>query len=380
MADNTGCFVRTTNFFQAFTIDSTHKGKMFHALSFVNKQTGFVSCTYAIGGMLTSIDGGLSWNELPFSNQVNSPGNVLYFLKPDTGFVASNSMYAGLRRTSNGGKYWSDPPILNFECPSIFRVHFINDSTGYILSSDNPSPPTGFGELHIFKSMDYGSSWADINKLTFPQFPMGIGDIQFIDDTTAILVVENVILKSTNSCLSFDTVMVSNYQYDYLAQGMHAISFPNRDTGFVAYPTGVYKTYNAGDSWVKTDFAFDNTDFSTNAIWFVRALTGSKVVLGCQKGTVFKTETGGGVWSGVKAVEQNDFILSPNPTNDLLTIETGTSKDLKASIYSVDGRLLKSNIALQQKTQLDVFFLTPGIYFLEVMDSEQRSVKRFVKQ
>lgn len=74
------------------------------------------------------------------------------------------------------------------------------------------------------------------------------------------------------------------------------------------------------------------------------------------------------------------FTLSPNPTNDLLTIETGTSKDLSANIYSVDGRLLKSNIALPQKTQLDVSSLPPGVYFLVVTDNEQRSVKRFVKQ
>ncbi len=370
-----GIFYHTKDCFQTWYLDSSFIGINPDAIAFATREIGYIASAQVQGGLLKSLDGGASWNSLgtgPLSGK--EIGDFLQFVNVDTAYAAFKWDPA-VRTTYDSGYNWSYQTLDLNLCQRIFNLQFTNSSTGYILCNDVNLGVPGYGNMSIFKTIDYGKHWSNFSSPS----PKGFGYLYFADDTTAFLTARGCILKSVNGAQNFDTVMTSNNLGDDYFRAITAVSFANRDTGYVAYRASVYKTCNAGNTWFRTNFAFADTDIN-NSINFIKAVTGDKAIVGCNRGNIYKTATGGGVWSGVKVVEQNDFILSPNPTNDLLTIETGTSKDLKASIYSVDGRLLKSNIALQQKTQLDVSFLTPGIYFLVVTDSEERSVKRFVKQ
>lgn len=386
VAEGSGCFITTTDFFQSFNVDTTYKGQMLQALSFPNKNVGYVTSTYAQGGMLTTTDGGNTWNQLTGGNIVNSPGDILFFSNPDTGYVASASISGRFTHTWDGGLIWADSTILNLECPSIFRIQFTNDSTGYILSSDNPNPFDGnFGQLHIFKSTDYGQDWQDITLFDYPAYPMGIGDILFTDDTTAIVVIKNVILKSVDGGYSFDTVMISTYPYDYLGPGMHAISFANHDTGFLAYPENVYKTYDGGNTWTRTDFALDSSDYyNGNGIYFIKAGSTEKAIVGCRMGAIYKTETGGGVYLGVTELKPvTNFLLYPNPTNNILeiAIQNPASNSLQVIVMDISGQtIIHQTINPTIKGMLDVSALPAGLYFIQLQDGQQNMVRKFVKE
>jgi Secretion system C-terminal sorting domain len=81
-------------------------------------------------------------------------------------------------------------------------------------------------------------------------------------------------------------------------------------------------------------------------------------------------------------VSENDFKIYPNPTSNLLTIETGDVADniLNVKIYNTLGSLVseKNNIVA---STINVSELNSGIYFIEIANYEnKKAIKRFVKQ
>ena len=82
-------------------------------------------------------------------------------------------------------------------------------------------------------------------------------------------------------------------------------------------------------------------------------------------------------------LQVDDFSLArielfPNPATNFLNINYSGGLDLSARIFTIDGWLIKKIQILQD--QLDVSDLTNGVYFLEISNTEGKTVKRFVKQ
>jgi hypothetical protein len=75
----------------------------------------------------------------------------------------------------------------------------------------------------------------------------------------------------------------------------------------------------------------------------------------------------------------NSIRIYPNPSSGILTIETEFNN---ATIYIHDelGQILMTHKLNDFKTTLDVTFLHPGIYFLEVRSENSHIIGRFVKQ
>jgi N-acetylneuraminic acid mutarotase len=79
---------------------------------------------------------------------------------------------------------------------------------------------------------------------------------------------------------------------------------------------------------------------------------------------------------------ENDFMVSPVPTNDILVFpDVNAQKFSEVRIYDVSGRLMRTSNISAGQNKIDVSEFAPGLYFLEavtksgtVMDS------RFVKQ
>lgn len=76
----------------------------------------------------------------------------------------------------------------------------------------------------------------------------------------------------------------------------------------------------------------------------------------------------------VEEQKSTEFIrLTPNPVRDRLIINHRSVHISRISICTVEGREIKSFVAGQETTELDVNELLPGLYFLNVMSVDQRS-------
>lgn len=73
-----------------------------------------------------------------------------------------------------------------------------------------------------------------------------------------------------------------------------------------------------------------------------------------------------------------DFSVYPNPFNDELIISSPKSGEIK--IVDVFGRIIYSQKLLTANTKLQTASWQQGIYFVEVITEERRTVKKVVKQ
>jgi len=80
------------------------------------------------------------------------------------------------------------------------------------------------------------------------------------------------------------------------------------------------------------------------------------------------------------SVEELDFDVKmyPNPTTDLLFIET--EREVNYTIFSMTGRSLMSNSFADKRHAVDVSSLQKGMYMLSIADGDRGLSKWFVKQ
>ena len=79
--------------------------------------------------------------------------------------------------------------------------------------------------------------------------------------------------------------------------------------------------------------------------------------------------------SKVKTISTSFMAVFPNPVKTMLTV-TGADAGSKIGLYSVNGTLLKSILAQDKPTDIDVSSLESGTYFLR---SGTKTIK-FIKQ
>jgi hypothetical protein len=89
-------------------------------------------------------------------------------------------------------------------------------------------------------------------------------------------------------------------------------------------------------------------------------------------------------YTGIVNITTDDFNLDvyPNPTiNNLIGIFSTMPSNARATIMSADGRVIISNILVQQnRFEVNVSDLAPGLYFLTLQNDKERWMKKFVKE
>ncbi|AFL80498.1 heat shock protein [Aequorivita sublithincola DSM 14238] len=80
------------------------------------------------------------------------------------------------------------------------------------------------------------------------------------------------------------------------------------------------------------------------------------------------------------SIDDNDFEkieIYPNPTSLNLFIKSKKINIEKLTVYSISGKKIKE--CLPDNGAIDVSTLSKGIYFLEIVSSQGRSVQKFIK-
>lgn len=70
--------------------------------------------------------------------------------------------------------------------------------------------------------------------------------------------------------------------------------------------------------------------------------------------------------TSIKENINNEFTVFPNPTNGIVTITSKTLTPMNIMVYNVIGDMVYESKATQTKTQLDLGYLSNGVYFIKV--------------
>ncbi|MDB5282114.1 MAG: hypothetical protein JWO06_1189, partial [Bacteroidota bacterium] len=82
--------------------------------------------------------------------------------------------------------------------------------------------------------------------------------------------------------------------------------------------------------------------------------------------------------SGINEVSAAQFLIYPNPTNGLLTIESGSEIIKHVEVCNLLGEVVL-NPQLQQHN-IDITALAPGMYMLNIATKNGRVSEKFVKE
>jgi len=148
-------------------------------LDFVDPDHGWVvlhansSSAFSWGLLLSTVDGGTTWNELPKGAPI--AGRPV-FVAPRDGWLSGNSGPKGMFRTHNGGNSWIEdgpavdklPPILPTN-PGYGDVKFIDVKHGHVLiylSPANDAEESKGTAMLLYATSDGGKTWVVDRTLT----------------------------------------------------------------------------------------------------------------------------------------------------------------------------------------------------------------------
>ena len=112
-----------------------------------------------------------------------------------------------------------------------------------------------------------------------------------------------------------------------------------------------YMFYNVGAGWNNSSYP---------GAWMIRPIVSMEEV----------------ILSSVNET-RHDFLIYPNPAKEELTLVTGSTNNI-ASIYNLQGILVKQLYVVDTESRIDITDLAIGMYVIEVKNKEHRSFQKFI--
>ncbi len=81
----------------------------------------------------------------------------------------------------------------------------------------------------------------------------------------------------------------------------------------------------------------------------------------------------------VNDLEKTSWVVYPNPTSDVLFIESEIYEDVIAEILDCKGQVIRRISLENYKTAINTEALSSGVYFVKIVDNGKSSIQRFVK-
>lgn len=250
-------------------------------VQFLNENTGYISGF----GMLKTTNSGTNWLTVTLPAGSGVVQDFFFFNELTCIAGTGNSNFL---KTTNGGINWTNTLLNRYTFNSnsgITSMSFNNELNGTVLLHNHMILVTSNG----------GINWLMLTSSMNPYTPLK--SIEFLNENTALLggwgtSDDYIIRKTTNGGLNWSGIYAYNYQTS--SGYIYDIDFPSASTGFAVGGGSkgyVYKTTNAGDSWVKADSMGSGSNF---AVEFINTQTG--FVLGFN-GEIFRTSNSGSNWS-----------------------------------------------------------------------------------
>ena len=265
---------------------------------------------YSLGvQMVTSADGGLTWNIAPENGLINQedllPGNIAYdisFPGINTGYlVKENKIY----KTTDGNLSWAlqlelDPRNNFSDSPDFHAIDFVDDNTGFAVGTYDK----------IFKTTDGGITWNELRWTASSAPYISYTDVTFINPLVGFVTGYEAPSRPTNFGFSYiiqKTIDGGNtwttFRQDF-AQDHRVVELQmiDQDVGYLSLKRAqlagdrLFRTGDGGQTWDEVTIPLR---FRKTAMWWVTADRG--FIIGNENnvtdGNVLLTTTdGGGQW------------------------------------------------------------------------------------
>ena len=279
----------------------------------------------------------------------------LNVLNDSTLFVTGyNGPY--IQKSTNSGVSWD---TISFSNARSFKIQFLNDSVGFVGGqADFIVGPT------YFKTLDGGQSWQPMNFATGGGIPYH--SLFFLDKDTGFVTFAAGLYKTTNGGDSFDLINLPD-SITFLSE----IYFTNKQEGFVTgwlmhnshnFNNIIFKTTNQGASWTEV-----YRDTLTVPPPFIYPGLKEIYFYGQQKGFVaglpgyyLHTTNGGDTWT--KTEIDQDKTMS---NFDFVTADTGYAILWPDFVKTTDGGMSWNTMPTPFGTDpLDVQFLNAQVGYI----------------
>jgi CubicO group peptidase (beta-lactamase class C family) len=141
--------------------------------------------------------------------------------------------------------------------------------------------------------------------------------------------------------------------------------------------SGVYAVYNgAGNTVNITGLDPAKTYSFTVYEYYDNNVTGNKTVYkyGCRETKSINMATA----SVVTTRDKTEILLSPNPANDFIRLESGTLQKCMVTIKSLEGKLMMSK-EIKGTEVIDISQLIPGMYMVNIKAAGLETSKKLIK-
>jgi len=174
------------------------------------------------------------------------------------------------------------------------------------------------------------------------------------------------------------------WQKDTIAKNNpYGLFFKNANEGYVLgqLPTGmgaIMKTTNLGQSWSIFDTQIQTT------LLDMKFLNDSIALVSGTNGVLFKWNSKAAQFvTGINDVLMNNFTFSvfPNPITNKAVIQSNYfSESLRVSITNSFGQIIIPETFIEPKQEIDLSYLSKGVYYLSAQSSQGRKVVKLVKE
>lgn len=389
--------------------------KDLNCIEFPTPQVGYIGGADSL--LLKTIDGGTTWNAVPFNGISFFPGGD-DFLKLD--FVSANIGYAtvgpysGIYQTVDGGLNWT---VISTTLCFNQGLFFTADGEGFVGGSGC------FQGEQMIRFSSGTATTATINSPSWSASDMVV-DIDFeygvLDSVGLAVSLGGRILRSIDGGFNWDTIpsplgnAVPLTSITIVDTNLAYVGYDNGSTGL-----GLLISTDGGLTW--------SLDGNTATFYYpiyhhLHTTLNGKTLAGAQSislntGLIMESTTSGWwnmypmnepiygitsfndtmIWAAgkngylVKTIDPNSVSITtiqaeesiglfPNPTNEYLSIQfsnEAAAKEFSIEIYSMEGRLIKKGEV--GKSTIQVSDLAHGEYYVKVTQNSSILTSKFVK-
>jgi photosystem II stability/assembly factor-like uncharacterized protein len=336
--------------------ETEFESEFFYDIDFVNDSVGFLC-----GGgwftpnrniLLKTINAGASWETIR-SDGFNEGFMIqsMDFINHDAGMIFKYDNADNFQKTIDGGNTWQTM-LLETGTEDISEICLLNDTVGFVAIKSDSAQSI---KSKIYKTTDFGLSWKKVYELS--NFH-NIYKIQFLDSVNGFACGDNGTFLSTN-----DGGTTWEIQHLFPYNSLTAMWFMNLLEGYINLNGTIHKTTNGGKTWSPQIM---NPVNIVSSIQFTPSGNSGYLLAG---GMLYQTTNGGGPTTIAIPELNSKLKIYPNPANTFIRIEY--EEDLE--IYSIQlinvlGATIKS--FHPNDTQLDLFNITKGIYFIQLYTNE----------
>jgi photosystem II stability/assembly factor-like uncharacterized protein len=267
---------------------------------------------FIIGGsdLYKTYDGGINWVVLSMQTNINY--TTVYFINK---LIAYNQGLPGeIYKTIDGGENWEWINSTPSEIDNITgnSLYFLNPEIGYIGTTNN------IDKVQIYKTVNGALTWTIVYEKTgIVPDDEAIHYIKMITNEIGYACGKNgSILKTIDGG---DTWQEQSNPFDTTTKLLRKFDFIDVSNGYiVGSQGGILKTINGGNTWIDESYTNVGLNFADLAI----LSNDTVIVMPSNSSNKILINQNANLTAQLKNLENNFIKIYPNPTSDIITIET----------------------------------------------------------